>query len=374
MTFWLTAGDLDALPLPPGDAGTGLTGPPLGVVQGGGPFIFDPFAAYHAGLTTNPNVVVTGSVGAGKSTLVKLLVAQAVREGRRVVIGDPKGEYGALATALGGQVLRLGDDEESSWDPFATPTMAQFDLLVSLATTLRDDGLRDDEWQHLHRAWRAICDAPPPQPLAALVAALGATSLGSLFARCVTGDVSSLWSPRHLSTRDHSLVVLDLSRWWSGPRVAVAALVAMALAEELLVAHGGPGLLVLDEAWALLANPWATQWVAGSWKLARARGVSHVAVLHRASDVAASADAGSAHAARAAGLLADCETTFCFRSSPADLPALQQHFGLSDAECALVGDLPRGVMLARYGPHRSLVAVTPSVADYAFLDTDQALR
>ncbi len=49
-------------------------GPILGLdARSGGTFSFDPFAAYAAGLITNPNLLVLGEVGSGKSTIAKLL-------------------------------------------------------------------------------------------------------------------------------------------------------------------------------------------------------------------------------------------------------------------------------------------------------------
>jgi polynucleotide 5'-kinase involved in rRNA processing len=45
--------------------------------------VFDPFDAYAAGLVSNPNVIVAGSIGAGKSTIVKMLCDRALCRGRR---------------------------------------------------------------------------------------------------------------------------------------------------------------------------------------------------------------------------------------------------------------------------------------------------
>ena len=56
---------------------------------------------------TNPNLIVMGQVGRGKSTLVKALVWRQVAWGRQAWIVDPKGEYGALARACGATPLRL---------------------------------------------------------------------------------------------------------------------------------------------------------------------------------------------------------------------------------------------------------------------------
>ena len=49
----------------------------------------------------NPNMIVAGSIGAGKSTVVKMVLDRALERGRRVVVIDPKGEYGQLAGPRG---------------------------------------------------------------------------------------------------------------------------------------------------------------------------------------------------------------------------------------------------------------------------------
>src|SRR5205807_7626113 len=49
-------------------------GPVVGLdALSGQPFSFDPFALYAEGVITNPNLLVLGQLGTGKSTLAKLL-------------------------------------------------------------------------------------------------------------------------------------------------------------------------------------------------------------------------------------------------------------------------------------------------------------
>jgi len=109
-THWATSVDLWSLRLPSHDAGTGLEGRALGAAQRGRRFIFDPFDAYGAGHITNPNMVIAGAIGQGKSTLVKMLLDRGLQRGRRVVVVDPKGEYGELAMSYGTTPVVLGRD------------------------------------------------------------------------------------------------------------------------------------------------------------------------------------------------------------------------------------------------------------------------
>ncbi len=67
----------------------------------GGSFVYDPFALYRQGVVTNPNMVVVGQIGRGKSAFVKSYLWRQAVFGRRAWVVDPKGEYGPLARAWG---------------------------------------------------------------------------------------------------------------------------------------------------------------------------------------------------------------------------------------------------------------------------------
>ena len=75
----------------------------------GGSFCCHPLAWLATGLTSNPNVVITGLPGAGKSATIKALALRLMPYGvRTFVAGDLKNEYAALARALGTQPIELG--------------------------------------------------------------------------------------------------------------------------------------------------------------------------------------------------------------------------------------------------------------------------
>jgi hypothetical protein len=170
------------------------------------------------------------------------------------------------------------------------------------------------------------------------------------------------------------LVVLDLSAQWSSHSLSIAALSAVGAAQQVVARDGELGYLVLDEAWALLSDSQALRWLQGSWKLARSRGLSHVLVLHRWSDVSAAGDAGSAQRERAQGLLRECETAWLFRQPPDEARDMAVALGLHPREERYLTVLPKGVALVRYGAQRSVVQFRPDARDLLFIDTDGAMR
>jgi type IV secretory pathway VirB4 component len=381
-THWGTSHDFSALRLPTHDAGTLLEGRVLGRALRGGDFVLDPFDAYRAGVVTNPNVVVAGSIGTGKSTLVKMMIDRALERGRRVVVVDPKGEYEGLARAHGVRPLVVGRD---GWCwPTAIDERSDRDFVSTLLASAKGATLSDDEHYVLDRTWAALATPRPTRILDAVASRLapflgdpsgGAErSLALTLRRFLDGDLAGLYDGEGSPVGfDAALVVLDVSRFWGTDEIAVAALSAVAAAQHL-AARSEPGYLVLDEAWALLGDESSLRWLQGSWKLARARGISHILVLHRWSDVASVGALGSAQRARAGGLLRESETTWLFRQPPDESTEMASVLGLSAREARCLGELARGAALVRYGAARSIVQLMPNRRDVTFVDSDGAMR
>jgi len=73
--------------------------------------IFDRFSL------PNYNSVVFATAGAGKSYMIKLEVLRSLMLGTEVIVIDPENEYKDLATAVGGQYIAFGYNEESKINP-----------------------------------------------------------------------------------------------------------------------------------------------------------------------------------------------------------------------------------------------------------------
>ena len=382
-THWATSSDLVSLRVPAHDAGTGLVGSSLGDAQYGSSFVLDAFDAYNAGLVSNPNVIVAGSIGAGKSTVVKMQLERALRRGRRVVVIDPKGEYAELAALHGVTPLALGRDGWCS--PFSSDEREARNLLRALLSSAQGVPLSGDQHFALDEVWKHLTTPRPLRVLWSLYQLLSPylnspapsaqRSLALILYRFIYGDLAGLFDgDNEPLVFSGDLVVLDLSSQWSSNSLAVAVLSAVAAAQQVVGQRGELGYLVLDEAWALLSDVDALRWLQGSWKLARARGLSHVLVLHRWSDVATAGDAGSAQRERAQGLLRECETAWFFRQPPDEAREMSIALGLTSREERYLTSLPKGVALVRYGAHRSIVRVRPDDNDVRFIDTDAAMR
>ena len=81
-------------------------------------FVYDPWTLYEQGVLTNPNQLLAGVIGKGKSMLAKSLATRSIAFGRKVYVpGDPKGEWSVVCRAVGGQVIELGGTLRTRLNP-----------------------------------------------------------------------------------------------------------------------------------------------------------------------------------------------------------------------------------------------------------------
>ena len=413
------------------EAGLGAEGVVIGRDLLGGSFVYDPFVLYRAGVITNPNMVVFGQIGRGKSAFVKSYLWRQAVFGRRAWVVDPKGEYGPLADAWGvtplvlrpGGPVRLNPLDVAGSDPGVRPARAagscadagedpagedsagevwrrRARLIASLAVACLGRDLLPRERAAidaaLHAATAAAAPRSRPPTLPDVVDALLAPGVAAAaelrtgverlledgrdvaleLRRLVTGDLRGMFdgltSPG--IALDGPLVVLDLSAVYDSPALGVLMACASAWLQGAVRAAGGNRvILVVDEAWAILANLGVARWLQASWKLARASGVANVAVLHRLSDLAAVGAAGSEQVGLAAGLLADSETRVIYGQAPGEVERAADLLALTSTEAELVTGLRRGVALWKVGPRSFLVEHQLGPAERAMVDTDGAM-
>lgn len=387
------------------EAGLGSRGVYIGRDLLGGSFCFDPWELYGQGALTNPNMVVVGQIGRGKSTFVKSLVWRLQVFGRRAWIVDPKGEYRPLAVAAGGLPIRVAPGGPVRLNPLETPAVMpaetvrrQGELLGSIVASSLGRDLAPAERAAADLAVRAaaVPGGPPPtlpvvvdallRPTAESAAAVH-TDVATLAAdgrqvalelrRLVEGDLAGMFDGATSVGMDLGgpLVVLDLSALYSSPALGVLMTCATAWLQAVLGAPDGvKRVVVVDEAWAILHNLGIARWMQAGFKLSRALGVANVAVVHRLSDLRAVGAAGSEQQRLAEGLLSDSETRVIFAQPPSEVDGAAELFGLTSTEADLLPQLPRGVALWKVGARSFLVEHRVGRHERALIDTDFAMR
>ena len=200
-------------------------------------------------------------------------------------------------------------------------------------------------------------DRPAPQPTAATSPRETSTvayALDKLLSRSLRGMFDG---PSTVPLRwDGPGVVLDLSAVpLDSDALPLVMVAAAGWLQQLMACPGPQRVQVLDEAWALLGNRHTAGYLQTCFKLGRTYGVANLCITHRASDLVAQADDGTATAKIAAGLLADSATKIILRQAPDQLDAAVAHFGLTGPEASIVGQLTRGRALWKLGGRTAVV-------------------
>jgi hypothetical protein len=278
------------------EAGLGHQGVLVGRDVLGGSFVYDPFALYRQGVVTNPNMVVFGQIGRGKSSFVKSYLWRQAVFGRHAWVVDPKGEYGPLAEAWGvtpvalrpGGAVRLNplDTEEEPGDLDPEPgdgaQRRRVELASSLAVACLGRELLPRERAAIDAALseatdRALVAQLPAPTLPQVVDALldpGIDAAQRLrttrsvlmedgrdvaleLRRLVHGDLRGMFDgPTTEGLRlDAPLVVLDLAAVYHSPALGVLMACAAAWLQSAVRSHHRNRIiLVVDEAWAILSK------------------------------------------------------------------------------------------------------------------------
>ncbi|MBZ3916732.1 ATP-binding protein [Streptomyces acidiscabies] len=416
MTTALAAGAYPFL----AEGGLGADGIYIGTdVHAEAAFTFDPFTLYgRLDGFTNPNVLLAGVIGQGKSALAKSIALRSVAHGYRVYVPcDPKGEWTPVAAALGGTSIALGPGLPGRLNPLdAAPRpegVPESDwagevrtrrllLLASLARTVLGRDLLPMEHTALDVALDlaldlALADAAHRTPLLGDVARalndpgldaadvsgrLGdaARDLAHALRRLVHGDLAGMFdAPSTVRVDPHSPVLtIDLSRL-GGAGDDTALVLAMTCASAWMESAltdpaGGRRWIVYDEAWRLMRHPALLQRMQAQWKLSRGLGIANLMVIHRLSDLLTAGDAGSRGRALAEGLLADCSTRIVYRQETDQLTDSASLLGLTSVESDAISHLNRGRALWKVAGRSFIVQHTLHPDERRLFDTDERMR
>lgn len=379
----------------------------------GEPFCFDPWSLYAAGVLTNPNMLLAGVIGQGKSALAKSLAVRSIAAGRRVYVpGDPKGEWVAVAEAVGGTVVALGHGVSTRLNPLdqgpqprgqdaaawqALVRGRRLRLLSAVAEVTLGRELRPVEHGALDAALTVVEEHDEPtisnvvhalidpdgtaavtDGTSAMERASDGRDLAHALRRLVRGDLAGMFDGPSTEKLNAGapMVVLDLSRIGSDDDALALAMTCASSWLEAALASDSGGLrwVVYDEAWRLLRSAPLVRRMQAQWKLSRAHGIANLLVIHRLSDLEAVGAAGSETRAIAEGLLADCSTRVVYRQETDQLAATGEALGLTTTERELLPALPRGTGLWKISGRSYVVRHRLHVDELAVFDTDAAMR
>jgi hypothetical protein len=372
----------------------GAAMPPVGVYLGvdcltGGTFAAHPIEWLHRGYTTNPNMLITGVPGSGKSATIKALVTRLMRYGvKTFVLGDIKNEYASLARALGVEPVEIGPGLPARLNPLDAGPLGndlptdphqlrdrldeihrrRITLLSSLLIVRLGRDLTPTEEAALslaiHHAagdieggnrlgdptipqvWALLRDPRPEMAADLRVRGSDISELREMIRPAadalgimVRGSLSGLFDAATTVRPDFDawIQTVDLSRLdgRGDETVAMTLACVSSWGQAAIDTPGGPvRAVVRDELWRQMRIPAMVRKVDADLRLSRNDGTIQILASHRLADFEAVGEAGSAEVAIARNLVSSCDVRVCLRQDTAPLEMTRDTIGLTDTECA----------------------------------------
>jgi type IV secretory pathway VirB4 component len=384
--------------------GLGGRGVFIGRDSSGGAFCYDPWVLYGNGSLDDPNAIVLGKLGQGKSALVKTVLWRMLLFGRRAFVLDVKREYGPLCDAVGVRPIALAPGGGVRLNPLASrpEEHAQLELLRAVAVTALGGPLTQAEAAALREALHTVRTRALKEPTLPDIAAVLFAPTANMAARLRTTTERLTADARRAALAlqdlcegplkglfdgpttpgldlDAKLLVLDLHAVRDSPAVGILMACATAWMSALLARMAErPGrerlINVADESWKIIQHTGLGEWFQSNFKLARQFGVMNLVVLHKLADLQAAGDAGSRAARIAEGLIADASTRIVYHQDASQISLTRELLGLSRSEAELLSMLSAGQALWRVGSRSFVVQHYRSRMEAAMTDTDTGMR
>lgn len=383
-------------------------------------FCFDPFVEYTKGNLSNTNMAIIGSIGTGKSSLMKCMALRDLVFGRRTFIpGDPKGEWTGVVKAVNGAAITIGGTSQDRLNPLDAGRRPERDkegrtvsdrqwrdmvenqrltLMAALISTLMNRDLNQAEQAALTAALNAAVrrqEVPiiPTvveelfEPTSSVKALQGfrdqedlmnvGREIGFALQRLTIGSLKGLFDGPSTVRFDplSPMMSINLENFTQGSdqMALIMACTSSWFEASLRGDDLGQRNVIYEEAHELMRFPELLERMRSNFKLVRRWGLRNMIALHRISDLDAVGSLGSKQRAVAEGLLADTSTRVVYRQESDQLENTQRVLGLSDTSLTAIENLAIGSGLWQVGKQAYLVAHRRTEWEQAMTNTDSGM-
>jgi conjugal transfer ATP-binding protein TraC len=340
----------------------------------------------------NPNAVIFGTSGSGKSYLVKLEALRYLMAGTDVIIIDPENEYRTLAEAVEGSFFDISLSSTDHINPMDIPTPGEderpADVLrsntVNLVGLLRlmlggltpeEDAIIDQAISETYAA-RDITEESDPKTWAEKVPVLsdmedvlenmdGGESLVRRLRKFTKGAYSHFFNQTSNVSMDNNLVIFGIRNLEEELR-PMAMFIVMRYIWKTITSSLKKRILLIDEAWLMMQNEDSASFLFGLVKRSRKYWTGVTTITQDVSDFMSS-DYGQP-------IVNNSALRILLKQSPSIIDIVQQSFGLTDEEkmILLEGATGEGIFFA--GKKHVAIRVVASYSEDQIVTTSPEER
>lgn len=341
----------------------------------------------------NPNQVVFGTSGSGKSYLVKLQSIRSLMMGTDIIIIDPDNEYKTLAEELGGKFynislgsdshinpldIRPPDENEDAGDAIRTNiiNLVGFMRIMFGGLSNEEDALMEQALKETYAAKDITADSDPATwdkkvPLLSdleqvLESMEGTRSLLLRLRRFTRGAYSEFFNQYSNVSTNHNVTVFGIRDLEDELR-PMAMFMVMRFIWKVITQSTKRRILVVDEAWWMMQNEDGASFLFGLIKRARKYGLGVTTITQDIGDFMKS-EYGQP-------IITNSALRFLLKQSSAVIGTVQKTFNLTDEEkyILLEGEVGEGIFFA--GKKHIAIKILASYAeDQIITSTPEEIR
>ncbi len=341
----------------------------------------------------NPNSIIFGTSGSGKSYLVKLEALRYLMTGIDVIIIDPDNEYRALAEAVDGSFYDISLSSHSHINPFDIPIPGEGEDLEEVlrsnsinlvglfrimmgGLTPEEDAIIDQAISETYAAKDITTDSSPSTWSAnvpvmsdleqVLENMEGTESLVRRLKKFTTGAYSNFFNQKSNVSMGNNMTVFGIRNLEEELR-PMAMFMVMRYIWKTVTSSLKKRILIADEAWLLMQTEDGASFLFGLFKRSRKYWLGVTAITQDVSDFMRS-NYGQP-------IINNAALKTLLKQSPAAIDKIQAVFNLTDEEkmILLEGSIGEGIFFAGH-KHVAMKIIASPTEDKIITTSPEALN